>query len=229
MAPTFWQRNRDKLGGFTFEMVSMGLFAYGIVCSDGSNGRLTLAFFGSLALCAPFSGGHINPAVTFAMWMTRQVSTGTAILYWIAQLSGAFGGALLCYLVTGKIDSPMVTDQSFHWVMADLAGETLGTFTFVLIILIQSNQLTTYSKQPLASLISISVALHLSRQYSSHSGGCINPGMAASLEFFQMIKLNQPQRLLSMWIFIAGPFGGSFLAVLFYKILYQPLYNRYKS
>ena len=38
--------------------------------------------------------------------------------------------------------------------MADLAGETLGTFTFVLIILIQSkfiiiiigNQLTTYSK-----------------------------------------------------------------------------------
>ena len=29
MAPTFWQRNRDKLGGFTFEMVAMGLFAYG--------------------------------------------------------------------------------------------------------------------------------------------------------------------------------------------------------
>ena len=31
MAPTFWQRNRDKLGGFIFEMVAMGLFAYGYI------------------------------------------------------------------------------------------------------------------------------------------------------------------------------------------------------
>lgn len=34
-----------------------------IVCSNGSDGKIALAFFGSLALCAPISGGHINPAV----------------------------------------------------------------------------------------------------------------------------------------------------------------------
>lgn len=53
-------------------MISMALFAYGyflnniinsIVCSNGSDGKIALAFFGSLALCAPISGGHINPAV----------------------------------------------------------------------------------------------------------------------------------------------------------------------
>lgn len=43
----------------------MGTFYYKkrIVCSNGSDGKIALAFFGSLALCAPISGGHINPAV----------------------------------------------------------------------------------------------------------------------------------------------------------------------
>lgn len=30
-----------------------------------------------------------------------------------------------------------------------------------------------------------------------------------------------------MWIFIAGPFAGSILAVIFYKVIYTPAFNRY--
>ena len=39
------------------------MWEFRIVCSNGSDGKIALAFFGSLALCAPISGGHINPAV----------------------------------------------------------------------------------------------------------------------------------------------------------------------
>ena len=43
------------------------------------------------------SGGHFNPAVTFGMAVTRRLSWGDAILYWIAQLAGASLGAwVLC-------------------------------------------------------------------------------------------------------------------------------------
>lgn len=70
------------------------------------------------------------------MLLTKSLSLGTTIIYWIAQLLGALTGAFFCFMILGEINSPMVTDQNLHWVLADLAGEALGTFSFVLIILI---------------------------------------------------------------------------------------------
>lgn len=35
------------------------------------------------------------------------------------------------------------------------------------------------------------------------------------------------ERLDSMWVFIAGPFAGAIFAVIFYKIIYTPAFNRY--
>ncbi|CAD8158894.1 unnamed protein product [Paramecium octaurelia] len=224
---TFSQRHAQKFNGALIEMISMALFAYGIVCSEGKDGKIALAFFGSLALCAPISGGHINPAVTLAMWLTRQISTGTCLLYWIAQLIGAFGGGFFCYMVLGQINSPMVTDLNFHWIIADLCGEALGSFSFILMILIQCNPKTTFSDKPIASIILITLSLHLSRCYTSHSGGCLNPGMAVALELFQVLKTNEVERLDSMWVFIAGPFAGAIVAVIFFKLIYQPAFNRY--
>ena len=46
------------------------------------------------------SGGHINPAVTFAAWVTGKIGLQKGILYIVAQLVGAVvGSALLAYVV----------------------------------------------------------------------------------------------------------------------------------
>ncbi len=42
------------------------------------------------------SGGHLNPAVTIAFWVTRRANTFEALAYWIAQL---FGGSVAAYLL----------------------------------------------------------------------------------------------------------------------------------
>jgi len=44
---------------------------------------------------ANISGGHINPAVTFAAWVTNNISTARALMFVLAQLVGAVAGALL--------------------------------------------------------------------------------------------------------------------------------------
>lgn len=46
------------------------------------------------------SGGHINPAVTAAMVVTRKLSLAKAVFYVVAQCLGAITGAAILYLVT---------------------------------------------------------------------------------------------------------------------------------
>lgn len=46
------------------------------------------------------SGGHINPAVTAAMVVTRKLSLAKGVFYVLAQCLGAVTGAAVLYLVT---------------------------------------------------------------------------------------------------------------------------------
>uniref|UniRef100_A0A4W5NXF9 Lens fiber major intrinsic protein n=1 Tax=Hucho hucho TaxID=62062 RepID=A0A4W5NXF9_9TELE len=48
------------------------------------------------------SGGHINPAVTFAYLVGSQMSLFRAFFYWAAQFLGAVAGAAVLYGVTPK-------------------------------------------------------------------------------------------------------------------------------
>jgi len=45
----------------------------------------------------PISGGHINPAVTFALMLHRKISPGRMCLYWIAQFLGSVLGAAILW------------------------------------------------------------------------------------------------------------------------------------
>jgi len=74
------QQNATQMVGITGIAVAHGLAI--LVC---------IYAFGHI------SGGHFNPCVTFGMAVTRRLSWGDALLYWIAQLAGAsFGAYVLC-------------------------------------------------------------------------------------------------------------------------------------
>lgn len=44
-----------------------------------------------------FTGGHINPALTTAMLITRRISPVRAVMFVAAQCGGAVGGAAVIY------------------------------------------------------------------------------------------------------------------------------------
>jgi MIP family channel proteins len=65
--------------------------------SDFAVVGLTYAFvlFGLIAMFGQVSGGHFNPAVTVGAWAMRRIDPIDAVVYILAQLSGAVLGALL--------------------------------------------------------------------------------------------------------------------------------------
>ena len=56
------------------------------------------------------SGGHVNPAVTFGLWLARKIDARRAALYVVAQLLGAVAGAFLL-----KALFPVGAGESAGW------------------------------------------------------------------------------------------------------------------
>jgi aquaporin Z len=77
----------------TFVLVFAGVGT--AVIAGGQVGNVGVAFAFGLALMAmafalgPVSGCHINPAVSFGMWLSKRMSLGEMFGYWIAQAVGA--------------------------------------------------------------------------------------------------------------------------------------------
>jgi aquaporin Z len=90
----------------TFTLVFIGV---GSICANqfagGGSGLLGVAVAHGLAIaimvCAlgHISGAHFNPAVTAGLWVTGKIDTVESVLYWVAQLAGAAGGAFLITIV----------------------------------------------------------------------------------------------------------------------------------
>lgn len=69
-----------------------------------------LALFAAISAAINVSGGHVNPAVTFAALVGGRLSVIRAIYYWIAQLLGAILACLLLRLATNGSVSKLPTN-----------------------------------------------------------------------------------------------------------------------
>ncbi len=98
--------NPKTLRPLTAECIGVALFVFlgaGSVVMNTPNGLgtigIALAHGVAMAIIVSMtmniSGGHINPAVTAALWLARKIDSRTAGLYVVAQLIGAVLGALL--------------------------------------------------------------------------------------------------------------------------------------
>jgi glycerol uptake facilitator-like aquaporin len=91
-----------------------------------------------IALLEPASGAHLNPAVTLALVVRREIGRHQAAAYVIAQLSGAFAGVLLAHAM---FDLPLVQagvharSGAGQWL-----SEGVATFGLVATILVGSRR-----------------------------------------------------------------------------------------
>ena len=77
------------------------------------------------------SGGHYNPAVTFALFLRGKCPKGDLIPYWIAQfLAGVAAALVVSYLFGGR-----AAHEALHGTIPSAIVELLFTFALVWVVL----------------------------------------------------------------------------------------------
>ncbi len=141
---------RSALAEFIATLLFVFLGAGSVIVSGGlPNGDLDPARLVAIALAhglaiaflvyatANISGGHINPAVTFAAFLTKNISAARGLMFVAAQLGGAVIGALL---LLATIPDAADTNLGAHALGPDvsvsmgLLMEIVVTFALVFVI-----------------------------------------------------------------------------------------------
>ncbi len=168
-----------------------------------------LTLFGVIVMFGAVSGGHFNPAVTLAAATIRRISPLDAVIYILAQLSGAVLGALLTKGLL--LDEGRATHYGAGQVSGllanDLAGavvEGIGVFALVLVILS-----VVFSKKSVKDWGPLAIGttfVFMVMVGGPLTGACFNPA-----RWFGAALVGNEWG--GTWPFLVGPIVGSLLAV----------------
>ncbi|MDA2980421.1 MAG: aquaporin family protein [Actinomycetota bacterium] len=87
-----------------------------------------------IAVLMPISGAHINPAVSLAILLRREISGGEAAVYVIAQLLGGMGGVALAHVMFGR--AVLEISGNDRLTTGTFVGEIIATAGLIAIILL---------------------------------------------------------------------------------------------
>jgi MIP family channel proteins len=168
-----------------------------------------LALFGVICMFGAVSGGHFNPAVTLAAALIRRISIIDAVIYVLAQLSGAVLGALLTkgllldegragHYGAGSI-SPLLSGN-----VAGAAVEGIGVFALVLVVLA-----VVFSRKSLKDWGPLAIGttfVFIVMVGGPLTGACFNPA-----RWFGAALVGNEWA--GVWPYLVGPLVGSLAAV----------------
>ncbi len=207
----------------TFVLVTFGCgTACAVGCaSDAGSGYLVTALAFGLSIVAMaysignISGCHINPAVSVAMWIRRQIDAIDFIGYVIFQMIGALCGCLVLWAVFGRDCGFGANQIQSGWTDGTpakaLLVEIVLTFVFVIAII----GVTSKSQNGIVSGIVIGLTLTLVHILGiALTGTSVNPARSLMPALFA-----GGDALAQVWIFIVGPIVGGILAALVYMAL----------
>lgn len=158
------------------------------------------------------SGGHFNPAVSFAMAITKRLSWKDFMFYALFQLLGSLIAVLLLVPFVGDL-SELGANQIF----GDFGGQTgllvlllavlvevVGTFLFVFVILRVTKDANLKNLAGMIIGLTLTALIYF-------AGPITNAGFNPIRSIFPALFQGK-EALEQLWIFIIGPMIGAFLA-----------------
>ena len=205
--------------------------------TKGHNGGLIVIAFGwaiavftAVYISAPYSGAHLNPAVTIALAFVGKFEWALVAPYILAQIGGAFAGAILVWLAyrqhfsaTADADAKMAvfcTSPAIRHPFNNLLTEIIATFALILGILYivaPSSSLGALDALPVALLVlGIGLSLGGPTGYAINPARDLGPRIA---HFILPIEGKRDSDWAYAWIPVVGPIIGAILAAITFKLL----------
>ncbi|XP_027080714.1 aquaporin PIP1-3 [Coffea eugenioides] len=181
----------------------------------------------ALVYCtAGISGGHINPAVTFGLFLARKLSLTRAVFYIVMQCLGAICGA---GIVKGFEKGPYerskggVNYVQHGYTKGDgLGAEIVGTFVLVYTVFsaTDAKRNARDSHVPILAPLPIGFAVFLVHLATIPiTGTSINPARSLGAAIIYNRDLGWDDH----WIFWVGPFIGAALAAVYHQIVIRAI------
>ena len=196
-----------------------------------------LAVFVGVVVAGPYSGAHLNPAVTIALAIAGKFAWASVPVYIAAQLLGAGLGAFLVWLMYynhfQRTDNPsgilaiFCTGPAIRNYASNITSEIIGAFVLLFTIFYISGAEITPSKTPigLGSVGAVPVALLvwvIGLSLGGTTGYAINPARDLGPRIMHAIlpiKSKGTSDWAYAWVPILGPIIGGAIAAFLYTNL----------
>jgi aquaporin Z len=170
----------------------------------------------------PISGCHVNPAVSFGVYVAGRMSVADMISYWIAQVLGAIVAAAVLYLIlSGKAQGWTGGLGQNGWgagylgeynMVSAFVFEVVATFLFLVCILGVTHPFAPTGFAGLAIGLTL-VVIHLVG--INITGTSVNP--ARSIGPALVGIGSNPGAVAQLWLFIIAPLIGAGAAGLLFR------------
>lgn len=163
MASTVSKLAAEFVGTALLVCVVVGSGIMGVALSEDLGVALIINAFSTvfalallIAILAPVSGAHLNPAVSLVQALSRNLRAGAAAGYAAAQIAGAVVGAIVANVM---FDLPAIHISGHDRVSAGmLLGEAIATAGLIIVI-------GVFSARGQATLIPVAVAAWIGSAY----------------------------------------------------------------
>ena len=242
--PIFLQCFFEFLGTFVMILLGCGVVACTTLKDSkgfGSGWIVVTLAWGIAVMCGvfiagPYTGAHLNPAVTVGLAAAGKFSWSMVVPYIVSQILGAFlGGVAVYYFYKDHFDATedkaaklgvFATIPAIRNLKRNFLSEVIGTFVLILVILFLSEKGNT-SEVGLGSIGALPVGLLvvvIGMALGGTTGYAINPARDLGPRLahrFLPIKGKGGSDWKYAWVPILGPILGAIFAVLvfyFYEL-----------
>lgn len=208
----------EALGSFFLFVTVVGS---GIMAENLADGNVAIALLGNtlatgailfvlIAILAPISGAHFNPAVTFVMVLRKELTPKVGVLFVIAQLIGGLIGVWAAHVM---FEMPVFQlSEKTRTGGGQWLGELIATFGLLFTIL------GTVRFRP--EWVAPAVGLYISAGYwFTSSTSFANPAITVGRAFSNSFAGIAPMDVAG---FVAAQFVGAALAWLLARWLFDP-------
>lgn len=175
------------------------------------------------------SGAHLNPAVSFGVWVNGRMSFKEMLLYWVSQIVGAIVASAVLYgiykaahLGATGVFAANGYGEAFQAVAGEgylnvsmwgaFAIEAVLTFIFLMVILGATDERSNTKAAGLAIGLTLTLIHLVSIPLTNTS---VNPARSISQALFS--DCATWSACSQLWLFIVAPLVGAAVAGLFYK------------